>query len=146
MARHDIATGKQPNRMMRDHWVARAVAERPEWEQVTWWQTRREALPARECKRNALHGAARTYVHVSHLGKVMGYCCVVCGWDLPVLVQDGPAEPTTPSTEVKLSNHQLAALSKTPEALRAGARVRAENVAKHGVKRPRKWWEDADDE
>ena len=130
---------------MTDTWVERPVerTEADPWEQGEWWRLRAHELPARDCARNALHGPARLYFHSSALGKVLGYSCRACGWDAPVLVQEGPGEPSAPLREAPLSNHQLASLRKTPEALRAGQRQRAENIAKNGVKR-RKWYEGGD--
>lgn len=144
VARHDVVHGRQSGRVMTDYWQARPLPQHGEWESPQWWQARRDELSARDCARNTLHGTARTYMHVSALGKALGYHCPLCGWDEPMLVQDGPAAPCAPVREITLNRHQLAALGKTKVAQRKGARVRAENVAKFGVKR-RKWWEDDDD-
>ena len=96
--------GTQAKRATKEYWkyYVRAAAMQPEaprpaWESPAWWQAQLEQTPSAECGRNALHGICTTFTTVTRLGRTITHHCPVCGWEKPVLVQEGGLEPCVPA-------------------------------------------------
>ena len=127
---------------IRRNWkdYAQPTFTRPVWESSAWWQRQLEQTPSATCVRNVLHGTCVTFTTATKLGRTITHHCPVCGWEKPVLVQEGGLAPCMPVSE--LPKKVKIKRKYSPEVVARMQKGRAKSIAIHGIKRRK--WEDED--
>ncbi len=108
-ASKNVTSGTQPGKKHeadRLFLIDRPV-RRPPWESADWWVRKANGYAPRDCGKNATHGPARLRYQTGFAGRSLAWSCQVCGWDLPVLVQEGANEPCAPSAPEVIPDWKL---------------------------------------
>ena len=111
-----------------------ALESRPPWIHQRWWLSRLAALPLIPCGKIPDHGETVGYYTPLYAGQILGHRCPVCGWDKPVLVQEGFSDPCPPVTPLPVTLSRAEKQAEYRRQLTAGLKVKRRRIRRRELR------------